>query len=403
MFGGAHNIHTPQLLVEDILSKVSLQGNILVLFNVEFVISLVYNYNINPTNITFYSDHENKTKLMQRVGVNNVITTLDINMKFDVAILNPPYNDETTSNKVKNDQRRNKNTYLHPKFVAWALANAEQAAIICPLQEWFIGRGSKEREQVFKSGKLKAVNLMHAKQSSAVFGATTGDLGVLYLGNTGSAVDVYVDGQFISQQPNNAPIVFAGDASIVSLIRRLSTGVTVDTIMEVSTGPKRTDAQQYYCSSGYKFVETIGVRDDALVIHNIDKNLLDPASPLYVTSSKKYSLEKNAGMFRVGLNQGGERQRLSAMKVVPAGVYTSYSINTLVCNSEVEAQNLITYLNTTFVKAIIFHTHHTASNGKTTFKHVPLVDLTRSWTDAELYAHFNLTQDEIDLIEATVK
>lgn len=33
----------------------------------------------------------------------------------------------------------------------------------------------------------------------------------------------------------------------------------------------------------------------------------------------------------------------------------------------------------------------------------PQVDLTRSWTDAELYAHFNLTQEEIDLIESTVK
>ncbi len=36
-------------------------------------------------------------------------------------------------------------------------------------------------------------------------------------------------------------------------------------------------------------------------------------------------------------------------------------------------------------------------------KNLPAVDLTRSWTDAELYAHFNLTQEEIDLIEATVK
>lgn len=36
-------------------------------------------------------------------------------------------------------------------------------------------------------------------------------------------------------------------------------------------------------------------------------------------------------------------------------------------------------------------------------KNLPAVDLTRSWTDAELYAHFKLTQEEIDLIEATVK
>lgn len=34
---------------------------------------------------------------------------------------------------------------------------------------------------------------------------------------------------------------------------------------------------------------------------------------------------------------------------------------------------------------------------------LPKVDLTRSWTDAELYAHFGLTQEEIDYVEANVK
>jgi hypothetical protein len=37
------------------------------------------------------------------------------------------------------------------------------------------------------------------------------------------------------------------------------------------------------------------------------------------------------------------------------------------------------------------------------FRKFPKVDLTRPWTDAELYAHFNLTQEEIDYIEATIK
>jgi len=30
-------------------------------------------------------------------------------------------------------------------------------------------------------------------------------------------------------------------------------------------------------------------------------------------------------------------------------------------------------------------------------------DLTRSWTDEELYEHFDLTKDEIKFIEETVK
>ena len=92
-FEGSHDIHTPQELVEEILSRIKLEGSILVLFNVEFVISLVYNYNIDPKKITFYSDHENKNKIADRLGV-KIIESLDIDMKFDVVIGNPPFQSE---------------------------------------------------------------------------------------------------------------------------------------------------------------------------------------------------------------------------------------------------------------------------------------------------------------------
>lgn len=90
LFEGSHDIHTPKDLVNEILSKVTLDGDILVLFNIEFSIALVYNYNIDPKKITFYSDHENKTKIANRLGI-NVIERLDIDMKFDFVVLNPPF------------------------------------------------------------------------------------------------------------------------------------------------------------------------------------------------------------------------------------------------------------------------------------------------------------------------
>jgi hypothetical protein len=42
------------------------------------------------------------------------------------------------------------------------------------------------------------------------------------------------------------------------------------------------------------------------------------------------------------------------------------------------------------------HTHKSLSQ-------FPIVDLTHSWTDQELYEHFNLTEAEIKLIKETVK
>ena len=34
---------------------------------------------------------------------------------------------------------------------------------------------------------------------------------------------------------------------------------------------------------------------------------------------------------------------------------------------------------------------------------VPAIDLTRTWTDQELYEHFNLTEEEINYIEEQVR
>lgn len=37
------------------------------------------------------------------------------------------------------------------------------------------------------------------------------------------------------------------------------------------------------------------------------------------------------------------------------------------------------------------------------FSLVPMQDFTKTWSDEELYAKYNLTQEEIDYIENTIK
>jgi hypothetical protein len=118
-FVGGHDIATPQLLVEKILDQLKLKDKkILVLFNVEFVICLVYTHNIDPKNILFYSDHENKTKFVNRMGV-NVTTELEQDMKFDIVIMNPPY----TNGQVM----------LYTKFFEKALDLGEQVVSVMPV------------------------------------------------------------------------------------------------------------------------------------------------------------------------------------------------------------------------------------------------------------------------------
>jgi hypothetical protein len=120
LFENSHNVHTPKALTDEVLSKIDIKNkSILVMFNVEFVITLIETYNVLPENIVFYSDHENKTNLVNRFSV-KYVSTLEKDMKFDVVVGNPPYTD---GQKL-----------LYTKFFEQVLDIAELVAFVMPVQ-----------------------------------------------------------------------------------------------------------------------------------------------------------------------------------------------------------------------------------------------------------------------------
>jgi site-specific DNA-methyltransferase (adenine-specific) len=71
--------------------------------------------------------------------------------------------------------------------------------------------------------------------------------------------------------------------------------------------------------------------------------------------------------------------------------------------SSAEAENYAKYLATKFVRFLVLQRKATQHVRPEVFRFVPLVDMQRSWTDEDLYAHFGLTQDEINHIEICIK
>ena len=68
-----------------------------------------------------------------------------------------------------------------------------------------------------------------------------------------------------------------------------------------------------------------------------------------------------------------------------------------------EADNIISYTQTKFFHFMLGLkkiTQHTTSK---VYEFVPIQDFSKPWTDAELYAKYNLTQEEIDFIESMIK
>lgn len=67
------------------------------------------------------------------------------------------------------------------------------------------------------------------------------------------------------------------------------------------------------------------------------------------------------------------------------------------------AENCLCYMKTKFFRAILYFNRHSLNISQESFAGIPLVSFNHQWTDAELYKKYNLSQDEIDYIESTIK
>ena len=68
-----------------------------------------------------------------------------------------------------------------------------------------------------------------------------------------------------------------------------------------------------------------------------------------------------------------------------------------------ECANMLQYLKTRFVRALVAMVTATQHLSRSNFRFVPLQDFSKPWTDAELYAKYGLTDGEIAFIEAMIK
>jgi len=120
LFEGSLNTHMPLSVTKTVLDGVELVGKrVCVIYNIELVISLVELYNVRPKDITFYSDHPNKTKIAERFGV-LVSTDFDRLGGFDLLIGAPPFT----------QGQRLLYTYTFEK----CLNKADEVAMIMPVQ-----------------------------------------------------------------------------------------------------------------------------------------------------------------------------------------------------------------------------------------------------------------------------
>lgn len=103
-------------------------------------------------------------------------------------------------------------------------------------------------------------------------------------------------------------------------------------------------------------------------------------------------------------DKDGKMRVLSVVQTLPPNaVCTETYLVAGIFEDEETANNMITYLKTKFARFLIAQMLASMNMSKASYSFVPVQDFSKPWTDAELYAKYNLTEEEIAFIESMIK
>ena len=103
-------------------------------------------------------------------------------------------------------------------------------------------------------------------------------------------------------------------------------------------------------------------------------------------------------------DKSGQKRIISTLEILePDTVCAETYLLLGTFDTKNETLNFYNYIKTRFVRCLISMITATQQLSRANFRFVPIQDFTKPWTDAELYAKYNLTTDEIDYIERTTK
>ena len=378
-FDGSHNIHTPRELTKEIISRMDTQDkSILVLFNVEFVITLLEN-GISADNITFYSDHDSKSVIVDDLGINNIETDMnDITKKFDVIVGNPPYQIENGNKSGKGRGTKD----IYEGFFDKSLELTEDNGLVSFVipDKWSGYKPSGLRNKMFNSGHVKEIELLpfmkyfDAKVSTCVIiydKAYNGDC--KFTDEDGIDTDINLqECAFLSRKLKdiNYRKLFDGHAGMD--YRYTNGRLNRNQIVEDENGAE--------------YIESVGRTGQPFETRRVSLDLEDTGY-----GQHKIALPINGGTdLTIGKN----------IKVAKPENTGGFGVVFLTTDSEKESENLIKYLNTKPIIKLTKGVKRGQVNAMTMFKYIPDVDLSIEWDDQKVYDHFNFTKEWIEYAES---
>ena len=344
-----HNIYTPEQLIDELIQKVEIDNKkILVLYNLEIVLILVQKYNVPVNNITLLATSIPKINICNKLKI-NVITELREDMKFNVVLGNPPYDEQNTAKNIK----------LWRKFSEKALLlSTEYIAFVTPdgaLSDTI--NGVKLREEIKNNsfGFISAV--LHDKNGNN------------YFKNVGVTTCHWV------LKKNSKDLI----NPLQVITRKELSPIENSIISKVISYPTKLD----------KHFENYVKNEE------IDA---DGKNEFYKSADKKCRTNKD--LFSIGLKvvmPFSASYHKMFISDVPTGMLNAC----VLIKSKEEGQKIIDYCQTKLFKFVA--NNYKKTSGFTPFVKDGMIPDLRNADTSNIYSIFNLTDDEINYIENNYK
>lgn len=353
-----------------------------------------------------------QTKPFNTVTLHDTVAEGDEKVVFDVVVGNPPYQENIGTAGVNDSLGKQ----LFPSFIKVATKLSEKYSSMIVPSKWFTGKAQDGsfvalREFVAQNNHFqKITNYLNGRE---VFpDVSTGSV-MYYLYNKDYSGDVafsnkqskrtttlhrplFEDGLDVII-PMNATISILQKVRSIEFdsMEKLVTGrnpfgvPATDKELERKTVPEEDPSHTIKVLCAYEAIRFIS-RDE--ITRNSD----------LLNTWKVFTAKINGGAGTI--LDGKPVSVLGKTFVMGPNVACS---NTLLAigsfDSMQEAENLNSYIKTKFFRFMLGIKKNANVLTSNIYSFVPIQDFSKPWTDAELYAKYNLTADEIAFIESTIK
>ena len=377
------------------LSQVSLERTTKKLMGFGFNIKIIPNYIDYLRYFQYIKSNDAKALEARREFLNKEFNR---EMNIDVVIGNPPYQESTGSGLNESGGKP-----LFDKFILSGIDTSHRIVCMITPTKWISGNLNtfKEvREAMTNKGHLyKMVDYMNAKD---VFPGRSIAGGVSYFlfdkEYTGKTQYTTINGKSYTNERdiNNSDIIprhYVGETVISKIMTK--SNIFLSSYVEKDKWHLRTDYEGSQIRSTDNEVEIITPRGSCYAEYDYRPDDCDTYKVSFTRVITGRAAEPDK-TFRYNI--------LSSLNILMPGQICNASYMVIPRIKSLEyAENMKKYLETKFARFLILQTLFGIGLTPDRFKYVPLMDMTRTWSDQELYKYFELEDSEIEFIERIIK